>query len=65
MKGCQEAMHPVPIVESFHLMFDHSFDHWLVCKSVGYFVHSSVCSLIPQIKSNDLPEEDFQQLSSD
>jgi hypothetical protein len=27
MKGCQEAMHPVPIVVLFDLMFDHSFDH--------------------------------------
>jgi hypothetical protein len=24
MKGCQEAMHPVPIVVLFDLMFDHS-----------------------------------------
>jgi hypothetical protein len=24
MKGCQEAMHPVPIIVLFNLMFDHS-----------------------------------------
>jgi hypothetical protein len=35
MKGYQEAMHPVPIVVLFDLMFNHSLDHWLVCKSVS------------------------------
>jgi hypothetical protein len=65
MKGCQEAMHPVPIVVLFDLMFDHSLDHWLVCKSVHYLVHLLVCLLIPQIKSNNLPQQDFQRLSSD
>jgi hypothetical protein len=34
MKGCQEAMHPDPIVDLFDLMFDHSFDHWLICTLV-------------------------------
>jgi hypothetical protein len=38
-------MHPVPIV-------------WLVCASVCDLVHSLVCSLIPQIKSDGSAEHD-------
>ncbi len=57
MKGCQEAMHPVPIVVLFDLIFDHSLDHWLVCKLVRYMVHSLIFLLIPQIESNDLLEQ--------
>ena len=60
MKGCQEAMHPVPIVALFDLLFDHSYDNWLVCN----LVHLIACSLIPQIESNDLFELDFQQQGS-
>ncbi len=40
MKGCQEAMHPVPIV-------------WLVRESVRDLVHSMVCSIVAVIKSDD------------
>jgi hypothetical protein len=40
MKGCQEAMNPVPIV-------------WLVCESVRDLVYSLDRSLVTVIKSND------------
>jgi hypothetical protein len=40
MKGCQEAMNPVPIV-------------WLVRESVRDLVHSLDRSLVAVIKSND------------
>jgi hypothetical protein len=42
-----------------------SFDHWLVRESARDLVHSLDRSLILQIKSNDSPELDFQQLGSD
>ncbi len=51
MKGCQEAMHPVPII-------------WLVCKSVRDLVHLLDRSLAQQIETTDYPELDFQQQGS-
>jgi hypothetical protein len=53
MRGCQEAMHPVPIIALFDLMFDHWFDHWLVCESVRDLVYLLDCSLVAVVKSND------------
>jgi hypothetical protein len=40
MKGCQDAMHPVPIV-------------WLVCELVIDLVHSLDRLLVAVIESND------------
>ncbi len=52
LSSVKEAVHPVPIVALFDLLFDH----WLVCKSVRDLVYLLDCSLVAKERSPVAPQ---------